>query len=184
LRESTGLSGTAFSRQLGWVQSKVSKIETGAQTPSVEDIRRWAAAARADLDELLRPENDLRPILDSPRTIARDAVEDFGVHLLAEGPQVAVSSPDRRDPDLAVNVVQLDGLAAVHVIRYDYDPQLDAVPVLPELTVDLRLPRAFRQASAIAPTGVAAVTLEQRGPVHRLRLRDVGLYTVVVCDGG
>jgi transcriptional regulator with XRE-family HTH domain len=52
-RESTGLSGNRFARELGWPQSKVSRIETGETFPSEEYIRDWAAASRADADALL-----------------------------------------------------------------------------------------------------------------------------------
>lgn len=52
-RESTGLSGNRFAHELGWPQSKVSRIETGETFPSEEYIRDWAAASRADADALL-----------------------------------------------------------------------------------------------------------------------------------
>ncbi|MGH3320022.1 MAG: helix-turn-helix domain-containing protein [Streptosporangiaceae bacterium] len=45
LRRSTGLSGKDFAALLDWPQSKVSKLETGRQTPSAADIKAWAAAA-------------------------------------------------------------------------------------------------------------------------------------------
>lgn len=46
LRELRGpVSGRAFAAQLGWTQSKVSKLETGRQTATGEDLRAWAAAA-------------------------------------------------------------------------------------------------------------------------------------------
>ncbi|MCX4709079.1 MULTISPECIES: helix-turn-helix domain-containing protein [Streptomyces griseus group] len=38
------LTGTALSASLGWVQSKVSKLENGRQTPTAEDLRAWADA--------------------------------------------------------------------------------------------------------------------------------------------
>ncbi|BFP50654.1 helix-turn-helix transcriptional regulator [Streptomyces sp. CMC78] len=38
------LTGTALARQLGWPQSKISKLENGRQTPSAEDLRAWADA--------------------------------------------------------------------------------------------------------------------------------------------
>lgn len=52
-REATGMSGSRFAEDLGWPQSRVSRIETGTTFPSEEHIRAWANAARADADALL-----------------------------------------------------------------------------------------------------------------------------------
>ncbi len=58
MREATGLTGIAFAQRLGWQQSRLSKLETGRQFPSADDIRDWAQAAGADpaglLDQLAR----------------------------------------------------------------------------------------------------------------------------------
>lgn len=45
-------SGSALARELGWAQSKVSRIESGQQLPSRDDLDRWATAAGADPAEL------------------------------------------------------------------------------------------------------------------------------------
>ena len=47
-RRATGLSQSAFADRLGWIQTRASKIENGRQFPTEDDIRQWAAAARAD----------------------------------------------------------------------------------------------------------------------------------------
>jgi transcriptional regulator with XRE-family HTH domain len=47
LREDAGLSTTRLAAQLGWSQSKVSKIENRRTKPSVDDVRAWAAATGA-----------------------------------------------------------------------------------------------------------------------------------------
>lgn len=52
LRAAAGLSGARLSEQLGWVQSKVSKIETMKQLPTPEDVTAWAAASGASPDAL------------------------------------------------------------------------------------------------------------------------------------
>jgi transcriptional regulator with XRE-family HTH domain len=47
LRESSPggrLTGSALAERLGWTQSKVSKLENGRQTATVEDLRAWAQA--------------------------------------------------------------------------------------------------------------------------------------------
>jgi transcriptional regulator with XRE-family HTH domain len=56
LREDAGLTGTSLAQQVGWGQSKVSKIETGRQLPTEDDIRQWArvvSAPTAKVEELL-----------------------------------------------------------------------------------------------------------------------------------
>ena len=40
-RKASGLSGNQLARQLGWAQSKVSRIETGVQIPSDSDLDLW-----------------------------------------------------------------------------------------------------------------------------------------------
>jgi transcriptional regulator with XRE-family HTH domain len=44
LREAAGLTGDELARRLGWMRTKVLKIENGHQMPSAEDITRWVAA--------------------------------------------------------------------------------------------------------------------------------------------
>ncbi|ALG13935.1 helix-turn-helix domain-containing protein [Kibdelosporangium phytohabitans] len=47
IRAATGMSGNRFAQQLDWPQSRVSKIETGAQFPTDDDITAWLEAADA-----------------------------------------------------------------------------------------------------------------------------------------
>lgn len=47
LRHEAGLSGADLAGELGWTQSKVSKIETLKQLPTGEDITAWCAATGA-----------------------------------------------------------------------------------------------------------------------------------------
>jgi transcriptional regulator with XRE-family HTH domain len=47
LRRATGLTGKAFAERLGWMPSKVSKLELGQQTPTTADLSAWVAAAGA-----------------------------------------------------------------------------------------------------------------------------------------
>jgi transcriptional regulator with XRE-family HTH domain len=50
LRAATGLSGNRFAQRIGWVQSRVSKIETGVQIPTEADIAVWARHTDAGAD--------------------------------------------------------------------------------------------------------------------------------------
>lgn len=60
LRERAGLSGNQFAARRGWVQPRVSRIETGKQLPTEADLQAWAETAgagaeeRGELAELLR----------------------------------------------------------------------------------------------------------------------------------
>lgn len=58
LRENAGLNGTDLAAELGWQQSKVSKIERGRQTASDSDVVAWLDAVHASksLAEQLRAE--------------------------------------------------------------------------------------------------------------------------------
>jgi hypothetical protein len=119
-------------------------------------------------------------LLAHPRMLRTTEVR---VDDLADGPQVIIEGA----PDLAVNVQRLDDKqAAVHVIRYDYDEERDEVPVLPRMTIDIRLGRPFRMAKAFSPTGEVGVRLTGRRDsrnMHRLELENVPLYTVVLLQG-
>jgi transcriptional regulator with XRE-family HTH domain len=44
LRQAAGLTGEELAAALGWVRSKISKIENGRQVPSREDITAWTEA--------------------------------------------------------------------------------------------------------------------------------------------
>ncbi|MFI9012562.1 helix-turn-helix domain-containing protein [Streptomyces griseus] len=50
LRTEAGLEGKGVAEALGWHRSKVSRLETGKQTPSADDLTAWAqAVGRPDL---------------------------------------------------------------------------------------------------------------------------------------
>jgi hypothetical protein len=82
--------------------------------------------------------------------------------------------------NLALHVQRVEGGAAVHVLRYDYDEAGDCVPALSEVTLSLRLPEAFTQSAVYSPNGQPKVALQVSSGVHTLRLRELGLYTVIL----
>jgi len=56
LREGSGRTGNQFARELGWAQSKVSRLETGAQIATEQDLEVWCkvlGATRGDYARLL-----------------------------------------------------------------------------------------------------------------------------------
>jgi transcriptional regulator with XRE-family HTH domain len=52
LRRAASLSQTDMARRTGWVQPKVSRLETGAQLPTEDDIRTWAAHTYAPAEQI------------------------------------------------------------------------------------------------------------------------------------
>jgi transcriptional regulator with XRE-family HTH domain len=48
LRAAAFPSGSALARHLGWHQTRVSKLEQGAQLPTEDDLRQWVQAVGAD----------------------------------------------------------------------------------------------------------------------------------------
>jgi hypothetical protein len=148
-------------------------------------------------DVIFFPDGELRPDdleaadLARYRTLVAAGCDDLTEHqaaLLRGFDGEIRSSPDLADPqvrlepqaDVAICIHRLDGAAAVHVIRYDYDEEADRVPPLPRLELTIRLPHAFGRAEAVSPTGALRAALTVDGTAHRLVLEDVPLYSVVV----
>lgn len=48
LRRGTGLSGNQLAQRLGWAQPRVSRLETGKQLPTEDDLAAWGEAVGAD----------------------------------------------------------------------------------------------------------------------------------------
>jgi hypothetical protein len=82
----------------------------------------------------------------------------------------------------AVNIHHpADGLAALHLVNYDYDTSAEQTRTAPEVTVEIALPFPVRRAQVHrpgqAPVEVAATVVEE---THlRLSLPPIGVYAVV-----
>lgn len=50
VRKAAGFSGNGFAARLGWAQSRVSKLETGGQMATRDDLAAWLTAVDADDD--------------------------------------------------------------------------------------------------------------------------------------
>jgi hypothetical protein len=140
-----------------------------------------AAGARllvlGELGSNLPPEV-LGPILDHPGTRRVPVAPAIAVDDLLDEPQVRV----RPAGDLMINVQRVGAGAAVHLIRYDFDPEQDRVPPLPELAIEVRLPERCNRLSIHSPGGEMTGVLESDGRVHRMRLNDVPLYGVALLE--
>lgn len=106
---------------------------------------------------------------------------DFAVGQLPAGPQVAITG--ETEADLALTLQRTGCGVALHIIRYDHDDEADRVPALPELTLDVRLTDTFAAVSAVGAPGDPGVSVEPAdGGWHRIRVRDVPLYTIVLLE--
>jgi hypothetical protein len=125
----------------------------------------------------LAPET-ARRILDHPAVIPHDLSRPFKADDIPGEPQVRVAP----DADVAINVQRVADGAAIHLIHYAFDPDHDRVPVLPELTLDIRLRERFTRCSLHSPGGVGSVEMTSDGDRHLLRLRDVPLYSITLLE--
>jgi len=102
---------------------------------------------------------------------------------LAGGPQIICDV----ETDMAINIAKIgDKEAAIHLIRYDYDEDSDQVPVIPKMTLDVRLSRPFRMAKTFSPAGEVGVHITVRRDIremHRIELTNVPLYCVILLQG-
>jgi hypothetical protein len=153
---------------------------------------RWLTANQADLlsaflgrgghvvvvgECALNLPDRLRDAILTHRGTSRVATADgFTVSDLPLGPQIRLNEQH----DLAINVQRLAHGAAVHIIRYEYDVSTDCVPPLPELLLELRLPERFGVISACSPSGAPQASVSIAGDVHRITLRSLSLYTIVM----
>src|SRR5258708_26883099 len=78
---------------------------------------------------------------------------------------------------MAIHIHKIgDKQAAIHMIRYDYDEDRDEVPVIPKMTLDVRLARPFRMAKSFSPVG-DCVRLSGPGAVH-VSARAEGIFPI------
>ena len=120
----------------------------------------------------------LGPILDHPGTRRVPIAPTIAIEDLLEEPQIRVTPGG----DLMINVQRVEGGAAVHLIRYDFDLEQDRTPPLPELAIELRLPEQFNSLSVHSPRGEMTGVLESDGLRHKLQLRNVPLYSVALLE--
>ena len=96
--------------------------------------------------------------------------------LLPRGRQVAVSG------DVAVNVQRLDdGTAALHMVNYDFDAELDGIRPLVAVDVAVRLPFEPSAAKLVSPDGPEEqLEVAVTDGIARVVLARVGVYAIVV----
>jgi hypothetical protein len=91
-------------------------------------------------------------------------------------PQVRASAP----VSAAVNLQQVAGGVAVHLIRYDFDAELDRVDPLDTLTLDIELDDEFGTVASFGALRPPQVEFQREDHVYKLELRDVPLYSILL----
>jgi hypothetical protein len=115
-------------------------------------------------------------ILNHPGTRRVEVGASFDLNWLPLGQQLQLSTA----ADIASNLQQVEEGVAIHLLRYDYDSQKDQVPVLDELTLDLRLPERFRNVEVFSPSEPPQVQFNDSGVSPRLQLKNVPLYSIIL----
>jgi hypothetical protein len=138
------------------------------------------------------PERKRRALRDHPQVTHADAHDVDGLLPLGRQVRVAGTMPRRGSLDVSVNIHRLnDDAAAVHLVSYAYDADLDAVEQARDVDLTVSLPFTARRATVVGldqPPVEVSVRAEpvtantDHGSVHTLRLDKLGLYTIVVLD--
>jgi hypothetical protein len=124
------------------------------------------------------PAAEREAILNHPGT-QHFAAMGFALGQLPFGPQIKMS----RQADLALTLQRVDAGAALHIIRYDYDPERDVLPELEQLDLELRLPGDFKGVRVFTPAGEMEAELKEADGLYRLKLKHVPLYSIVLLEG-
>lgn len=113
-REDAGLSGNQLAKNLGWAQSKVSRIETGAQVPTESDVVAWSLALNLPKGERAQ----LLTILEQAETEYRTWRDNYQLAGGAAGKQrelflieSSATSMRQFQPNLVPGLLQTPGYA-------------------------------------------------------------------------
>jgi hypothetical protein len=183
----------AMAQRDAWADNRTN-VSADVRVPFLEACR-GLSDAHQPYDVVFFGDGELRP--DEPIDLSRyrtlvvtgcDDLTEQQAALLRDFAGEIVETPELADPqvvvesdaDFALCIHRIDGGAALHLIRYDYDEAADAVPPLDRLELSVRLPDTFSTVEAISPGGSLRAALTVSGKTHRLVLTDVPLYGVVV----
>jgi hypothetical protein len=125
------------------------------------------------------PAEEREAILNHPAGRQVEVGAAFDLNWLPLGQQVQLSVP----ADIAVNLQRVEAGVAIHIIRYDYNSLQDQVPVLDELSLDLRLPGTFSSLDVFCPGEPPQAELQVSGDLPRIVLKNIPLYSVILLKG-
>jgi hypothetical protein len=117
-------------------------------------------------------------IMEHRNTARLDDQATFRIESLPGELQLKLDQP----AELAINLQGVEAGVAIHIIRYDFDAERDQTPVLPELSFEVRLPEQFGQVSVFSPCPGVEATLSVDGNHHRVSMKNVPLYSVVLLE--
>jgi hypothetical protein len=115
-------------------------------------------------------------ILSHPGTRRVEVGASFDLNWLPFGQQVQLSVP----ADIAINLQRVERGVAIHILRYDYNPEQDQVQPLEALNLDLRLPGKVSDLDVFSPGEPPHAELEVSGESPRLALRNLPLYSIIL----
>ena len=177
---------------------------TAEDRASSDELERYATVVLPDCHEVTELQaSALRKYLDGGGTVV--VVERFAENLapeeraaLLDHPRLhraGMSAPDellpggrqvRTEVGCATNLHRLSGGGvAVHLVNYDYDREVDAVRMVRDVEVAVRLDAPRRYASVVTPSGGwRDVELRHEGTDHVVSLDELGVYAVLVLHDG
>lgn len=115
-------------------------------------------------------------LLNHPGTPHVETGAKLDLVWLPFGRQLQISAP----LDVAIHLQHVENGVAIHILRYDYDSQLDKVPPLDELNLNLRLPENFGSLEVFSPSEPPLVQLKVSDGLHHLTLKNIPLYSIVL----
>jgi hypothetical protein len=122
------------------------------------------------------PEDSMQTIVKHKHTTTIKDNTEFNPSMAPHGMQVEISP----EIDLAINIQKVDQGAAIHLLRYDYDPAADGVAPLEELKLSIRLPNTYDHVQVFGPGEKPEASLTIDGDKHSIVLNNVPLYTILL----
>ena len=122
------------------------------------------------------PSAEREAILNHPGTQRVEIGAKFDLAWLPFGQQLQLPTP----ADLAINLQRVETGIAVHLLHYDYDSRQDQVPILDDLQIELRLPGNFGHIEVFSPGEPPQAEVEVSGDLHRLALKNIPLYSIIL----
>jgi hypothetical protein len=169
---------------------------TAPDRAGAEALARYSTVVLPDVFELTDAQAAaVQGFLDGGGTVVvtdrrADGLPDHDRVLLADRESLDELLPHGRQVDtpvsVAANLQQLaDGSCALHLVNFDYDPEIDAVRAVPDVPLRVRLPKDKERATLVTTDGLRTqLALERNDGAHVVTVPSLGLYSIVVFHDG